>query len=124
MSVGMVLGGGDVGSWCLQGGLGSVVVRAAAPRKPFVPSALGARPSCVLGLVLSVVSPQRARDVARGRRRLALGGQSVFVALSWFNPSQQLSTTQPLPPSPSQWGEEEERGEKKENSWVEIRTVS
>ena len=33
--------------------------------------------------------------------------------LSWFNPSQQLSTTQPFPPSPSQWGEEEERGKKK-----------
>ena len=33
--------------------------------------------------------------------------------VSWFNPSQQLSTTQPLLPSPSQWGEEEERGEKK-----------
>ena len=34
-------------------------------------------------------------------------------ALSWFNPSQQLSTTQPFPPLPSQWGEEAERGKKK-----------
>ena len=33
--------------------------------------------------------------------------------LSWFNPSQQLSTTQPLPPPRSQWGEEEERKTKK-----------
>ena len=41
--------------------------------------------------------------------------------LSWFNPSQQLSTTQPLPPSPSQWGEEEEsKGKKKENSLAAV----
>ena len=37
----------------------------------------------------------------------------LFASVSWFNPSQQLSTMQPLPPSPSQWGEEEERGKKK-----------
>ena len=33
--------------------------------------------------------------------------------MSWFNPSQQPSTMQPLPPSPSQWGEEEERKKSK-----------
>lgn len=60
-------------------GLSSVVVRAAAPGKPLVPCALGARPSCALGLVLLVESPQRA-CVAWDRRYLALGGQSVFVA--------------------------------------------
>ena len=45
---------------------------------------------------------------------LVLGGGASHEAksLSWFNPSQQLSTTQPLPPPPSQWGEEEERKEK------------
>ena len=32
--------------------------------------------------------------------------------LSWFNPSQQLSTMQPLPPAASQCGEEEERKKK------------
>lgn len=41
-------------------GLSSVVVRAAAPKKPLVPSALGARPICALALVLLVESPQRA----------------------------------------------------------------
>ena len=40
---------------------------------------------------------------------------------SRFNPSQQLSTTQPFPPSPSQWGEEEEsKGKKKENSLAAV----
>ena len=34
---------------------------------------------------------------------------SAYIGVSWFNPSQQLSTTQPLPPSHSQWCEEEER---------------
>ena len=35
------------------------------------------------------------------------------VVVSWFNPSQQLSTTQPLPPPPSQWDGEEGREKKK-----------
>ena len=47
--------------------------------------------------------------------------------LSWFNPSQQPSTTQPLPHSPSpapcsQWDGEESQ-ERRQNSWVERRAV-
>ena len=39
--------------------------------------------------------------------------QLVIVGVSWFNPSQQLSTTQPLCPPPSQWDGEEDRGKSK-----------
>jgi len=40
-----------------------------------------------------------------------------FFQVSWFNPSQQLSTTQPLAHSPPvQWGENQ-------NLWTEIKTV-
>lgn len=55
--------GGDIAGWgwlLFAEGLGDVIVRAAAPAKPLVPSALGGSPSCVLGLVLLVASAQRA----------------------------------------------------------------
>ena len=37
---------------------------------------------------------------------------NTITELSWFNPSQQLSTMQLLPPPTSQWDGEEDQGKK------------
>lgn len=71
--------GGRLGQVVFAEGLSNVVVRAAAPRKALVPSALGAtRPSCALGLVLFVESPQHASVCCLGQD-MSCSGRTVYV---------------------------------------------
>ena len=55
---------------------------------------------------------ERAEHQVPGGEQLHCASLSLYVLLlvSWFNASQQLSTSQLLPPTPSQWDGEEDRG--------------
>lgn len=89
MWVGMLLGGDD---GCL---LSDVMVRAAAPAKPLVPSALAGSPSCALGLVLWVESAQRV--VRCLGQEMSCSGKTVCVCdLNCFPEELQVLVPQEL----------------------------